>query len=304
MAQYMILPVEGQYNWAGGYTEMGWNFYHSINKKTKNAETIMKIFDYLSTPPIPLVYQRLPGSDPVYVAATAMHPFEPQPGERKGDVFFVGVFMYSSAKLPQMRETIILDDHELHARNFGEKEAPRYYLFGTGESIQKVRVCPRVDPLVRCWCVIQAVTKKPALEVIRDICERGNAYFPPDELPRQFYGRTPNCRSCKIHIAGLIDQVQVGQSAKCPYCGEQVVFLDLLLDLKSKSNDDDETPEMKLAKTKVYDLFIGHVCLPGLEVDWKDVIFRTHEPDEPRHDLEELTYQDTHEYLERMERLT
>jgi ABC-type glycerol-3-phosphate transport system substrate-binding protein len=50
MAQYMILPVEGQYNWGDGDTGLGWGFYHSINKKTKNAETIMKMFDYLSTP--------------------------------------------------------------------------------------------------------------------------------------------------------------------------------------------------------------------------------------------------------------
>jgi ABC-type glycerol-3-phosphate transport system substrate-binding protein len=49
MAQYMVLPVEGQYNWGDGDTGMGWNFFHSINKKTNHAETIMKIFDYLST---------------------------------------------------------------------------------------------------------------------------------------------------------------------------------------------------------------------------------------------------------------
>jgi hypothetical protein len=48
---------------------------------------------------------------------------------------------------------------------------------------------------------------------------------------------------------------------------------------------------MKHAKTKMYNLFIGYVCLPGLEMDWKDVVFRTAEPNETQHDLEALKYE-------------
>jgi hypothetical protein len=91
--------------------------------------------------------------------------------------------------------------------------------------------------------------------------------------------------------------VEVGQSAKCPSYREQVAFLDL----KSKA---DETPDMKQAKTKMYSLFIGHIGLPGLEMDWKDFAFRTLEPDETQHEPEELRYENTQEYLESMERLT
>lgn len=49
MAQYMVLPVEGQYNWGNQKTELGWPFYHGVNAKTENIEEIMKIFDYLNT---------------------------------------------------------------------------------------------------------------------------------------------------------------------------------------------------------------------------------------------------------------
>jgi hypothetical protein len=151
------------------------------------SNAISPPFDHFSGPPVPMVSQRLPGCDRVYVASMVMHPFEPPPAERRLEVFFIGVFKYSAAKLSQLRETIIIDDRELHPRNFGEKEAPRYSLIGIGESIQKVRVCPGLDPFVRCWCIIQAVAKKPIVDVVRDTCERGNVYFPLDELRRQFF---------------------------------------------------------------------------------------------------------------------
>jgi ABC-type glycerol-3-phosphate transport system substrate-binding protein len=50
MAQYMVLPVEGQYNWSSGYTSIGWNHAYAITKNAKNVETIMKLIDFLSTP--------------------------------------------------------------------------------------------------------------------------------------------------------------------------------------------------------------------------------------------------------------
>jgi hypothetical protein len=50
MAQYLVLPVEGQYNWANAPTNIGWNFYYGLTRKAKNVESIMKILDYLSTP--------------------------------------------------------------------------------------------------------------------------------------------------------------------------------------------------------------------------------------------------------------
>jgi ABC-type glycerol-3-phosphate transport system substrate-binding protein len=50
MAQYMVLPVEGQYNWSGAATNIGWNFYYGISRKSRNVEAVMKMYDYLSTP--------------------------------------------------------------------------------------------------------------------------------------------------------------------------------------------------------------------------------------------------------------
>jgi ABC-type glycerol-3-phosphate transport system substrate-binding protein len=50
MTQFMVLPMEGQYNYVGSKTDIGWNMYYSITKKAKNVESIMKILDYLSTP--------------------------------------------------------------------------------------------------------------------------------------------------------------------------------------------------------------------------------------------------------------
>jgi ABC-type glycerol-3-phosphate transport system substrate-binding protein len=50
MAQYMVLPVEGQYNWASAGTNIGWNFYYGVTRKSQNVESVMKIYDYLCTP--------------------------------------------------------------------------------------------------------------------------------------------------------------------------------------------------------------------------------------------------------------
>jgi ABC-type glycerol-3-phosphate transport system substrate-binding protein len=50
MAQYMVLPVEGQYNFMNSTTNIGWNFYYGITRGAQNVESIMKIFDYLNTP--------------------------------------------------------------------------------------------------------------------------------------------------------------------------------------------------------------------------------------------------------------
>jgi hypothetical protein len=50
MAQYMVLPVEGQYNWANAPTSIGWNFYYALSRKARNVEAIMKMIDFLNTP--------------------------------------------------------------------------------------------------------------------------------------------------------------------------------------------------------------------------------------------------------------
>lgn len=50
LAEYMILPVEGQYNWGNAIFNIGWTFYNGINAKTQFPEEAMKIFDYMNTP--------------------------------------------------------------------------------------------------------------------------------------------------------------------------------------------------------------------------------------------------------------
>lgn len=50
MAEYMVLPVEGQYNWGSQHGNIGWPFYHAVNAETEHIEEIMKIIDYVNTP--------------------------------------------------------------------------------------------------------------------------------------------------------------------------------------------------------------------------------------------------------------
>lgn len=49
MAQFMVLPIEGQHNWGGASNAVGWSFFNGITKYAKEPEKIMKVFDYLST---------------------------------------------------------------------------------------------------------------------------------------------------------------------------------------------------------------------------------------------------------------
>ena len=50
LAEYMVIPVEGQYNWGNQQGKIGWPFYHAVNSKTKNVEGVMKLIDYVNTP--------------------------------------------------------------------------------------------------------------------------------------------------------------------------------------------------------------------------------------------------------------
>lgn len=50
MAEYMVLPLEGQYNWGCQHGDIGWPFYHAVNAKSDNIEEIMKIINYVNTP--------------------------------------------------------------------------------------------------------------------------------------------------------------------------------------------------------------------------------------------------------------
>lgn len=50
LAEYKVLPVEGQYNWGNQHSDIGWPFYNGVNSKTEHIEEIMKIIDYVNTP--------------------------------------------------------------------------------------------------------------------------------------------------------------------------------------------------------------------------------------------------------------
>ncbi|GHU18412.1 hypothetical protein FACS1894163_10380 [Spirochaetia bacterium] len=50
LAQYMVLPVEGQYNWTNANNRVGWSHTYSITRNAKNIGAIMKYIDFLNTP--------------------------------------------------------------------------------------------------------------------------------------------------------------------------------------------------------------------------------------------------------------
>lgn len=50
VAEYMVLPLEGQYNWGSQHGNIGWPFYHGVNAKTENPEAVMKVINYVNTP--------------------------------------------------------------------------------------------------------------------------------------------------------------------------------------------------------------------------------------------------------------
>lgn len=49
LAGYMVLPVEGQYNWMGGRYNIGWQSYTCVSAESPYVEQIMKVFDYMNT---------------------------------------------------------------------------------------------------------------------------------------------------------------------------------------------------------------------------------------------------------------
>lgn len=49
LAGYMVLPVEGQYNWDGAQFNIGWQFYTGVSAETPYVEQIMKVFDYMNS---------------------------------------------------------------------------------------------------------------------------------------------------------------------------------------------------------------------------------------------------------------
>lgn len=49
MAEYLVLPMENQYNWANLNNNIGWSFYHAVSSKTENIDACMKVIDYVNT---------------------------------------------------------------------------------------------------------------------------------------------------------------------------------------------------------------------------------------------------------------
>ena len=49
LAGYMVLPMEGQYNWDNGTSQIGWSYYTAASADTPYLEQIMKVFDFLNT---------------------------------------------------------------------------------------------------------------------------------------------------------------------------------------------------------------------------------------------------------------
>ena len=46
---YMVLPMEGQYNWDNATFNIGWSFYTAASADTPYMEQVMKVFDYMNT---------------------------------------------------------------------------------------------------------------------------------------------------------------------------------------------------------------------------------------------------------------
>lgn len=49
LAGYMVLPMEGQYNWDNATFNIGWQFYTAASANSPYIEQIMKVFDYMNT---------------------------------------------------------------------------------------------------------------------------------------------------------------------------------------------------------------------------------------------------------------
>lgn len=49
LAGYMVLPMEGQYNWDNAHSDIGWSFYTAAIADSPYVEQVMKVFDYMNS---------------------------------------------------------------------------------------------------------------------------------------------------------------------------------------------------------------------------------------------------------------
>jgi hypothetical protein len=277
------------------------------------ANPQLSVFEYYAKPALPLVFRPLAGGrgGAHYFAvspaqASPVH-FEPAPAERRADAFFLGSFLHPRPPPPgPLPFAVQLDDAEVPSRRLGEKADGFFFLGGGEAGARQLRIAvrpenPRPDCGPRSWFVVQAVERKPAADVVRELCERAG-YAAPAELPPALEAHTPQCRACNFNGLRMIERAQAFLDPLCPVCGKPAVLADLVwTELAPRGADDEEAPDVRAAKAKFFEHYAATVLWPMLENDWAEIIFG--DAPEPEYAPEELRYASTEEFLAEMERL-
>jgi hypothetical protein len=261
-------------------------------------------FEYYVKPPIPVVFRHSNASRfPVYYYAISpgqplSFAFEP---DRRPDLYFLGSFLHPYQSRVQPQCSVQIDDVEVTPRRLGEKNELWYYI-----EPRSVKFTVRADGIfVRSWFVIHSIERKPIAEILREICDRAGL-AKPAEMPQVIDAHTPQCRACRFNGVASIETAQMFNDPQCPQCFKNVVILELVwLDLMPRGSEEEEPQDVRLARAKFFDFFVGSVCWPLLESDWEKIIFgETNEGDEP---VEELKYAEAENpvdaFIAEMERL-
>jgi hypothetical protein len=177
-----------------------------------------------------------------------------------------------------------MEESDVTARRFGEKNES-FFLIGPGNELpaRSIRLVAKIEPsrvenqqpepIVRSWFVIQALERKPMLELLREICER-EGYLRVTELPKCIEVQTPQCRTCKFNGLTAIERAQSFQDPFCPNCFKPVIVSELVwLDLMFKGTEEEEPAEVRAAKMKFFEYYASSVCGPIVDRDWEKGVF-------------------------------
>jgi hypothetical protein len=233
------------------------------------------LFERASRMPHPMVFSR--GRLIFFRVQGTLGPFyiDRQEFTRQKDTEVIGSF-WTLRDIPLSEEgvRVVVDGKPIEPRSFGDHESVWYSLGKVGDALNpKITLQISVHQNHCMWFVVQYVTFRATIDIVKDICVKGS-YQIADGVTSVF-GRTHECPStCKFDVMKKIVEIQGSGDCSCPFCGERIVLGTLKLDLKQKTSEEEEKPEVRIAKGKMYDAFFMTVCLTKMEPDWSSILFK------------------------------
>lgn len=183
---------------------------------------------------------------------------------------------------------------------FGEKTTT-WFPLGLADQLAEpftIEIVAKCQLPILSWFVVEFVHPRNPADIVRLLEPRFKTR--PDSKP-PYRVKSSRCKkTCPdMDPHEIISQLQSHCVAKCSACNESIMLDDLVA--SSAVQVVEESEDMKIAKTRIYEMICMTSCMTKLEPDWSSVVFASSSDTtgelEPPPD-----YQSTEEYIDMIEK--